>query len=209
MRRESWRLRGAGFVILSLAGILAGLVVSVLAVTGIAEGLRDAVKPTDSPGRVAGGRTVLESMTIETSSPGRHPDWPRYTNPSWTVKKGETVVLRIKSFDDGPAPLTGVQTAFDSVEGTIGGTETLDGKVVHSVPNGEISHTFTVVGLGLNVPIPAAPTGGSVTVVARFVAKQSGTFTWQCYAPCGSGSNSMGGAMSVKGYMEGWIRVAS
>jgi heme/copper-type cytochrome/quinol oxidase subunit 2 len=96
---------------------------------------------------------------------------------------------------------------YDAVQGTLGGTEAVDGQPVSTVPNADIAHTFTVVGLGLNVPIPAAPTGGSITVVARFVATRSGRFLWQCYAPCGSGSNSMGGAMSTMGWMEGAVEV--
>ncbi|MDA8287394.1 MAG: hypothetical protein M0014_02880, partial [Actinomycetota bacterium] len=150
---------------------------------------------------------VSESMVIATGKMDGHPGWPRYTNASWSVRKGEVVTLRITSYDDGTAPLTGAQTMFDRVQGTRGGTETVDGRSISSIPNGDIAHTFTVVGLGWNVPIPAAPTGGSVAVVARFVARRAGTFVWQCYAPCGSGSNSMGGAMSTKGWMEGTVKV--
>jgi len=193
-------------VVMALAGILIGLFASVFAVAGIALGLRDAVKPADVVRHLATKSTVFESMSIVNGGPG-HPDWPRYTNPSWTVHAGQTVVLRITSYDTGTAPLGGVQTAFDAVSGTISGTETVDGKAFRSFPNTQIAHTFTVVGLGLNLPIPAAPSGGSVTVTARFVAQRAGAFVWQCYAPCGSGPNSMGGAMSVMGWMEGRIDV--
>ena len=207
MSRDRWRLRGPGFVVVALGGIVVGLVVSVFAVAGIALGLRGAVKPVSALQRVAGDGTVVESMTIETGAMDGHPGWPRYTHTHWTVRAGETVVLRVTSYDDGAAPLTGAQTIYDRVQGTLGGTETVDGRQLSSVPNGDVAHTFTVVGLGLNLPIPAAPTGGSVTVVARFVAGRAGTFVWQCYAPCGSGPNSMGGAMSTTGWMEGTVRV--
>ena len=207
MGRDSWRLKGAGLVVLALAGILASLAVSVLAITGIATGLRLAVKPPSSHPRAAGGETVDEAMTIETGKMDGHPGWPRYTNAFWTVHEAQTVVLRITSYDDGTAPLAGVQTMLDKVSGTVSGTETVNGKTVRSVPNTQIAHTFTIVGLGLNLPIPASPTGGTVTVVARFVAQRSGSFTWQCYAPCGSGSNAMGGAMSMTGWMEGRVDV--
>jgi hypothetical protein len=146
-------------------------------------------------------------MEIVTGKMDGRPGWPRYTHATWTVRQGETVVLRVTSYDDGTAPLTGTQTMYDHVEGTLGGTELVDGKALSSVPNDDIAHTFTVVGLDLNLPVPAAPTGGKVTIVARFVAKRAGTFIWQCYAPCGSGMNSMGGAMSTKGWMEGTVRV--
>ncbi len=206
MTRDSWRSKGPLFVVVVLAGIVVGLFASVFAVAGIALGLRDAVKPARAIAYVATRGTVVESMRIVNGGPG-HPDWPRYTNPFWSVHVGQTVVLRITSYDTGTAPLSGVQTMFDAVSGTVSGTESVDGKSIRSVPNTQIAHTFTIVGLGLNVPIPAAPAGGSVTVIARFIAQHSGTFVWQCYAPCGSGPNSMGGAMSVTSWMEGRVRV--
>jgi len=206
MSRDNWRSKGPLFVVMVLAGIVVGLFASVFAVAGIALGLRDAVKPASAIAHVPTRGTVVESMRIVNGGPG-HPDWPRYTNPFWSVHVGQTVVLRITSYDTGTAPLSGVQTMFDTVSGTVSGTESVDGKSIRSVPNTQIAHTFTVVGLGLNVPIPAAPAGGSVTVIARFVAQRSGAFVWQCYAPCGSGPNSMGGAMSVTGWMEGRVRV--
>ncbi|MDA8077073.1 MAG: hypothetical protein M0Z40_18000 [Actinomycetota bacterium] len=209
MIRDNWRSKGPMFVVLVLAGIVVGLFASVFAVAGIALGLRDAVKPSNNVAHVATRGTVVESMTIETGAMDGHPGWPRYTNPFWTVHVGQTVVLRITSYDTGTAPLSGVQTMFDAVNGTASGTESVDGKNIRSVPNTQIAHTFTVVGLGLNLPIPAAPAGGSVTVTARFVAQRSGAFVWQCYAPCGSGPNSMGGAMSVMGWMEGRVDVVA
>ena len=198
------RFRAPVVVVVVLVGVLFGLGASVAVVAGIARGARSVgeqltaakVAPVDHG-------TVTESMEILTSSSFG----PLYTHPSWTVRTGDTVTLRIKSYDDGAAPLTGPQTMYDAVLGTVGGTEVAGGKAISSVPNGDVSHTFTVVGLGLNLPIPAAPTGKSVTVVARFVPTRTGTFTWQCYAPCGSGSNAMGGPMSAKGWMEGRVRV--
>ncbi|MDA8282942.1 MAG: hypothetical protein M0Z42_06495 [Actinomycetota bacterium] len=200
------RFRASVVVVVVLVGVLFGLGASVAVVAGIARGARSVgeqltaakVAPVDP-------HTVTESMEILTSSSFG----PRYTHPSWTVRRGETVTLRITSYDDGSAPLTGAQMMFDRVQGTLSGTETVDGKSVTWVPNGEVSHTFTVVGLGLNLPIPVAPTGRSVTVVARFVVRRPGTFVWQCYAPCGSGPNSMGGAMATKGWMEGTVGVLS
>ncbi len=200
------RFRAPVVVVVVLVGVLVGLGASVAVVAGIARGVRSAGEQLTAAKVVpADHATVSESMEILTNSPFG----PRYTHPSWTVRRGETVTLRITSYDNGTAPLTGSQMMFDQVQGTLGGTETVDGKSVSSVPNGEVSHTFTVVGLGLNLPIPAAPTGGTVTVVARFVARRPGTFVWQCYPPCGSGPNSMGAAMATRGWMEGTVGVLS
>lgn len=205
--RSSRGLRTPGVVAAALATVLASLGVSVVVVAALADGVRAAADGLTSaaPAPAADHATVTESMQILTSNPFG----PRYTHASWTVRKGETVVVRITSYDDGTAPLMGVQAMmFDHVEGTLGGIERVDGKPVRSFANADIAHTFTVVGLGLNLPIPAAPTGRSVTVVARFVASRAGSFTWQCYAPCGSGPNLMGGPMSTTGWMEGTVRVS-
>ncbi|MGC8510818.1 MAG: hypothetical protein ACP5PB_08110 [Acidimicrobiales bacterium] len=146
-------------------------------------------------------------MSILTGHMDGKPGWPKYTNSSWTVHQGQTVTVRITSYDDGTAPLTGSQMMFDQALGTTNGHEVVNGQSVSTVPDVDVAHTFTVVAFGFNMAIPAAPTGGHVTVVASFVAKKTGTFTWQCYAPCGTGTNAMGGAMSTMGWMEGTIKV--
>lgn len=203
-------LLAPALVVAALVSVLAGLGVSVALVAGVARGVHAAAGQLASARATPlAGRAVGESMVIQTGKMDGRPGWPRYTHASWSVRKDDTVILRITSYDDGTAPLSGAQTMYDRVQGTLGATETIDGRPVSSVPNNDVAHTFTVVGLGLNLPIPAAPTGGSVTVVARFVAGRAGTFVWQCYAPCGSGPNSMGGAMSTMGWMEGSVRVGS
>ncbi|MHB1500427.1 MAG: cupredoxin domain-containing protein [Candidatus Dormibacteria bacterium] len=205
--RGGWPWRLPAIVLVVLLGILVSLGVSVAAIAGIADGVHVVASQLAAakagPAHALG--SVTESMELQTDKQYG----PQYTHASWTVHQGETVVLRITSYDDGAAPLTGVQTMFTRVEGTLGGLESVDGTPVRSVPNQDLAHTFTVPGLGLNLPIPAAPTGGSVTVVARFVASRTGSFVWQCYAPCGSGSNSMGGAMSTMGWMEGRVKVVA
>lgn len=206
--RRAGALRVPAVTAVALAGTLGALGASVAVVAGVARGARAAGEQLTSTKAAPEDRaTVTEAMEIVTGKMDGRPGWPRYTPATWAVRKGETVVLRVTSYDDGTAPLSGAQTMYDHVEGTLGGTELVDGEPLSLVPNDDVAHTFTVVGLGLNLPVPAAPTGGRVTIVARFVAKRSGTFVWQCYAPCGSGMNSMGGAMATKGWMEGTVRV--
>ena len=213
------RLSSAGLVVGVLVTVLAGLGASVAAVAGVAEGVHAAADQLTSAATTppSASHTVTESMEILTGTVQRERHivtrygqgfGPMYTHAFWSVHVGDTVILRITSYDTGPAPLTGMQAMmFDRVEGTLGGTETVAGRPVRAVANDDIAHTFTVVGLGLNLPIPAAPTGGTVTVVARFVARRAGSFVWQCYAPCGSGSGSMGGPMATMGWMEGKVQV--
>jgi hypothetical protein len=211
-RRVLFRVVGGSTLTLGIfATVLVGLAVTVVAVSGVIVGVRAAATQLASaPPKVAlVSGTVTEPMVIQTGKMDGRKGWPRFTNSSWTVKAGQTVVLEVTNYDDGTAPLMGSQSMYSSVMGTSGGSEAVDGQSTSSMAPEDVSHTFTVLALGLNLPIPAAPSGGSVTVVARFVPKKTGTFLWQCYAPCGSGTNGMGGAMSTAGWMEGYIRVVA
>ena len=217
-RREPSSVRLVAAVLAVLVVVLGGLGISVAVVAGVADGVRAAANRLTSASAAlpARPRTVTEQMQILTGTVQieRHivtrfgQDFgPMYTHPFWSVHVGDTVVVRITSYDTGPAPLTGSQVMYDRVEGTIGGVETVDGAPVRNVPNDEVAHTFTVPGIGLNLPIPAAASGRTVTVVARFVARRAGNFVWQCYAPCGSGPTMMGGPMATMGWMEGKVQV--
>jgi len=158
--------------------------------------------------------TTSQNVTLQvlTGKMDGKPGWPKFTPADFTVHKGETVVLTIKSFDDGTAPLP-AGSPYSAVEG---GTETVDGQAVTSIPDNEISHTFSIPELGINVPIPAVTStnaaAGSqppyVEVVFTFTPTKSGSFMWMCMAPCGSGPTGMGGAMVTMGWMRGTMTVA-
>jgi hypothetical protein len=210
-RRPAWLASSSAIAAVVLASIALGLGASVVAVSAIASGVSGVSHQgvSSASSVVADGRVVVETMQIVSGTTGKTADWPKFTDSAWTVHVGDTVEVRITSFDDGTAPLTGAQTMFDHVLGTVNGTETVKGTALASIPDVNVAHTFTIVGLGFNMPIPAAPTGKSVTVVARFVATRAGAWVWQCYAPCGSGPNSMGGAMSIPGWMTGTIKVSA
>jgi hypothetical protein len=167
------------------------------------------VSGTASAGAAGVPSHVTESMSILTGHMDHRPGWPKITNSAWTVHKGQTVTIKITSYDDGTAPLTGQYMKYDKVMGAIGGHETVNGKATTTVSDINVAHTFTVVGLGFNMPVPVAPTGGHVTVIATFVAKKTGTFVWHCFAPCGSGPTGMGGAMMTSGWMTGKVRVVA
>ncbi len=152
---------------------------------------------------------VTVTMQLITNTTGKFAGQPKITNSNWTVKKGETVTVRIINHDDGTAPLTGKYMKYDMVSGTTTGKELVAGKSVKMVSDINIAHTFTVPALGFNMVIPAAPTGKTNVIVATFVPKKTGTFVWHCYAPCGSGSDGMVGAMSAMTWMEGHIKVVA
>ncbi len=135
---------------------------------------------------------------------------PKYVPADMTVPAGARVVLTIISYDDGPTPFPNASSPYLKVSG---GTETIGGSPITSMSNSEIAHTFTIPSLGINAVIPAAPARGSgeympVTVTFTFTASHSGSFTWECLDPCGSGSDGMGGAMATPGYMKGTLTVA-
>lgn len=69
---------------------------------------------------------------------------------------------------------------------------------VTSVPASQILHTFTVTKLNLNIPVVAG-----TTEIAYIYLTQTGTFHWQCEAPCGSGSSGWAGPMDSLGWMSG------
>jgi hypothetical protein len=192
--------------------VLAGVGVAALAAVGLAGCGGSGQQAASPPPKPAAATQPAQSsvahvaMTIKTGKMIGKPGWPQYSNASWTVKKGQTVVLTITSYDDGNAPLPN-GSPFTQVQGTVGGTELVNGSPVSSVANQDVAHTFTVPGLGLNVVVPVAPKGGTVTVQATFKADKAGTFNWQCEAPCGTGSTGWGGPMATPGYMQGTITV--
>ncbi len=73
-----------------------------------------------------------------------------------------------------------------------------------------VTHTFTVINganVLVNIPSWAGFDGGTVTH-ASFYINQTGTFSWQCYAPCGTGPSGWDGAMATAGWMMGTISVS-
>lgn len=125
----------------------------------------------------------------------------------FTLPANAKVTVTITSYDDGAAP---VPVTYSRVRGTLGGSEIVNGKAVKSVAAQQVAHTFTITSLGLNVPIPVAASIHKPEVVQfTFHTPKSGTYTWQCYAPCGSGSNGWGGPMATNGYMTGKVTISN
>ena len=92
-----------------------------------------------------------------------HPDWVSYLvkeNGQWvhstiyTVPAHSLVHVTIYQFDGD----SGLRNPFLSqVQGTVGGTMTVDGKAVNAIDPEEASHTFVVPQLGVFVPLPGVP----------------------------------------------------
>ena len=134
-----------------------------------------------------------------------------------TLPSNTQIDLTIINYDDGPAPTSGT---YENVTGTTNNEMTIfndtnvnstyngqgisvaGGQTVTSVPDSNIAHTFTILnGTKVVVNIPVVP---SSTVQASFTI-QSGSYTWQCEAACGSGNSGWNGAMSTPGWMTGTV----
>jgi len=189
------------------------------------------VASTFNPSAAGGGT----NLTLETvAANGRkysptHPDWVSYlvrSGGKWVhstiykVPAYSVVHVTIYQYDSP----TGLRNPFLSqVQGTIGGTMTLDGKTVDSINPEEASHTFAVPDLGVFVPLPGvseeaknpceeAPcetsTSDHRTITFSFRTGKKGRYRWQCFVPCGAGYLfGNGGPMQTLGYMGGFLDV--
>ncbi len=186
----------------------------VAAVAGLALSACGSSKPAASQSAPAAPPTVHTYLTLATGGMVHNKtgaaEGPKFIPGDFTLPAGAKVVLTIYSYDDGSASFASASSPYLKVTG---GTETVNGSPVTSVSNQDISHTLTIAALGLNIPIPVSPAHGSTeytpeVVQFTFTAPAAGTYTWQCFAPCGSGSAGLGGAMATDGYMKGTVTVA-
>jgi hypothetical protein len=215
---------GVGLAVV-IVGVLIGLYVA-----NFATSFPTPVASINSPVAGGGSDLTLETVAAVGSkfSPA-HPAWVSYlakNDGKWVhtttfqVPAYSVVHVTLYQFDSP----TGLRNPFLSqVQGTVGGTETIDGKTVSSIPPEETSHTFAVPELGVFVPLPGvpeeaknpceeAPCEPSVndhrTITFSFRTGKKGRFRWQCFVPCGAGYLSgNGGPMQTLGYMDGFIDV--
>jgi len=127
---------------------------------------------------------------------------PELSPGSFPLPADTLVRMTIVNYDDGAGPAP----AHTRVEGVVGGAIQVDGKTVRAVNPNDIAHTFTISALGLNVPIPAAPTGGETTVTFEFKTPGPGVYMWQCFDLCGDNIAGWGYPMTgVTGMMNGYV----
>jgi hypothetical protein len=155
-------------------------------------------------------------LTIVTGDMIGKTEFPAYVPSSFTLPAHSTVVVTITNFDDA-TPLPKGSETFANAAGLVGGTFTVTPidlrdpngstgptQTLSSLNPAKVSHTFTIPGLGINVPIAAhARVSFTITTGA------AGTFSWRCMDPCGAGPAGWGTAMAAKSdYMEGTLTVA-
>lgn len=155
-------------------------------------------------------------ITIVTGDMIGKTEYPAFVPADFTLPANSTVTVTITNFDDATALPKGAES-YATASGVVGGTFTVSpinlkdpnsataaAKTLSSLDPADVSHTLTIPGLGINVPI-AAHARETFTITTG----APGTFTWHCMDPCGAGDTGWGTAMAArKGYMEGTLTVA-
>ncbi len=195
----------------SPAVIIARFAVFAVLITGALGVLAACRSASATPPTVA--TTTHLTLDIQPVKPGGPADnWPAYMATSSTALPANTVVtVTIRNFDLGDDTLAPGSPLL-SVQGTTNGAATMDGKSYTSLDAKHIAHTFTIPQLNLNVPISGDPVGDAKDVTVTFsfrTPQKAGTYTYQCFVPCGTGSNGFGGPMATSGYMRGTITVVA
>jgi hypothetical protein len=206
---ETPRSRKADTKIILTVVEVAVFVLVTIAATAIL--LSQNVKPTTRAVKASATTThvALDIMPVKPGGPVE--DWPAYlASTPLTVPANSIVTVTIRNFDLGDAALT-ANSPLAKVQGTVDSAATFNGKTYSSLDPAKVSHTFTIPQLGLNVPIPGdAPDNASyLTVTFSFHTGKAGTYTFQCYAPCGTGTDGFGGPMGSMAYMKGTLTVQS
>jgi hypothetical protein len=219
------KLIGIG-VSLVIVAVLIGLYVATWA-TNLPQPV--AAMSTRKVAGVSGTQLTLQTVAaIGPKYSPSHPDWVSYLvldHGKWVhstifqVPANSLVHVTVYQYDGD----SGLRNPFLSqVQGTIGGTETIDGKVMRGINPEEASHTFAVPQLGVFVPFPGvseeaknqcefAPCSTADahhTITFAFRTGKKGRYRWQCFVPCAAGYIfGNGGPMQTLGYMDGFVDV--
>ena len=120
-----------------------------------------------------------------------------YTTPFISIVAHTLVIVTITNWDPTASPLF---VSWDNhVVGTVGGNETVNcggaPETVSSLPQNDISHTWTVLDAyyNISVPIPPAPSASVPCAVTFEVTMgQSEMTSWGCVANCDNGLMAAG-----------------
>ncbi len=153
-------------------------------------------------------RHIQLSLNIVINQSGMQNDWPAYSPTNLVVPANSIVTITLRDYDLGDTALP-TNSPFTTVQGTVDRLAYADGKAYSSLAPEKVAHTFTISQLHINVPLPGdAPKGAaSDTITFTFHTGKAGTYTFQCFDPCGTGSNGWEGPMVTKGYMMGTLTV--
>jgi len=199
----------------SLAFVCVGLVFGILFCAAIISGTYFAFErafgsPRTTPiaHAVQPERHIQLSLNIVINQSGMQNDWPAYSPTNLVVPANSIVTVTLRDYDLGDTALP-TNSPFTTVQGTVDRLAYADGKAYSSLAPEKVAHTFTISQLHINVPLPGdAPKGAtSDTITFTFHTGKAGTYTFQCFDPCGTGSSGWEGPMVTKGYMMGTLTV--
>jgi hypothetical protein len=163
----------------------------------------------------AGAPVARLDLTILTGGMIGHTEFPAFVPSDFTLPAHSTVIITVTNFDDA-TPLPKGAEQYAKVTGTLDGAATVTPikagdpngsagatKSVTSLKPADVSHTFTIPALGINVPIAA-----HARVVFVIHTGAPGRYDWRCFVPCGADPMGWGTAMAAKrGFMQGTLTV--
>jgi len=177
----------------------------------------------------SGPQTHLTLQTVASYGHDPHPDWVSYLVKDPQGKWVHSTVFRVPAHSLVKVTVlqydtaTGLRNPFwGQPEGTVGGTMTVDGKVLHQLDPDLASHTFAIPELGVSVPLkgvaddaknqcsvaPCTLAEAHTTVSFVIRTGKPGHYRWQCFVPCAAGFIlGFGGPMQSLGWMDGVLEV--
>jgi hypothetical protein len=184
-----------------VGGALLTVGVLVVLLTGCGNQPAAKTAPTPQP-----EQQVKAKLNIIVNQPGYQQDWPAFSPNNLMVPANSLVTITLHDYDLGLDSTLAKGTPFASVQGTVGGVAYLNGKPYSSLAPERIAHTFTIMQLHINVPLPGDGKE-SDTISFTFHTGKAGSYTFQCFDPCGTGTSGFEGPMATKGYMMGTLTV--
>jgi heme/copper-type cytochrome/quinol oxidase subunit 2 len=153
-------------------------------------------------------RHVQANLNIVINQPGMQKDWPAYAPNTLVLPANSLVTVTLRDYDMGDTPLQ-KGSPFTTVQGVVGGVAYADGHAYTALAPEKIAHTFTIPQLHINVPLPGDSTTGKPYGVVTFTFRTgaAGSYYFQCFDPCGTGTNGWEGPMMTRGYMRGTLTV--
>ena len=191
--------------------VLVGILLCVAFISGVYFTLQATIGSQRTPSIAHAAqleRHVQANLNIVINQPGYQTDWPAYAPNSLVVPANSLVTVTIRDYDMGDTPLP-KGSPFTTVQGVVGGVAYADGHAYTALAPEKVAHTFTIPQLHINVPLPGDSTIGKPYGVVTFTFRTgaAGSYYFQCFDPCGTGSNGWEGPMVTKGYMRGTLTV--
>ncbi len=198
----------------SLAFIYVGLVFGMLVCVAVSSGVYFALKAAFGNQRTPIAhaaqleRHVQAKLNIVINQPGMQKDWPGYLPNTLVVPANSLVTVTLRDSDMGDTPLP-KGSPFTTVQGIVGGVAYADGHAYTALAPEKVAHTFTIPQLHINVPLPGDTTTGKPYGIVTFTfhTGAAGSYYFQCFDPCGTGTNGWEGPMMTRGYMRGTLTV--